>query len=218
MGVQQEQNKEQELTDPEELKVLFFWVGDDSVIEDAHLRDWASTVGEVTDGSWYIRDSSSLENEDLDLLHDIEVLGRALVETIGAKLMDCGLNWRNVVLAGFGKGAGMILYAALLKLLPKPVAGIILFSPVVAFPSLLAEKLLSIRRGTPPPQTKTKVFTVWGSRNPSTPGSYRQLLAQALRKSPDVQVTPDTLPDGQNSLESGYLRVLPTLVQLCLPR
>jgi len=224
-------------------KVLFFWIGDDSVSEDAHLRDWASTVGEVrttaiswaqhaaggalaeldltspevTDGSWYIRDSGSLENDDLDLLHDVEVLGRALVDSISSKLMDCGLNWRNVVLAGFGKGAGILLYAALLKLLPKPVAGIILFSPVVTFPSLLAEKLLSLRRGSAPPQTKTKVFTVWGSRNPSTPGSYRQLLAQALRKSPNVQVTPDTLPDGQSSLESGYLRVLPTLVQSCLP-
>jgi hypothetical protein len=36
---------------------------------------------------------------------------------------------------------------------------------------------------------KMKVFTVWGNRNMSTPGTYRQLLAQTLKKAKDVHCT-----------------------------
>jgi len=36
---------------------------------------------------------------------------------------------------------------------------------------------------------KMKVFTVWGNRNRSTPGTYRQLLAQTLKKAKDVHCT-----------------------------
>jgi len=40
-----------------------------------------------------------------------------------------GLGWKNVILCGFGKGAGVALYAALMKLIPQPV-GICRFEAV----------------------------------------------------------------------------------------
>lgn len=46
------------------------------------------------------------------MLHDVELLGRSMVEAIEPKLQDYGLEWKNVVFMGFGKGAGIILYAA----------------------------------------------------------------------------------------------------------
>merc|ERR1712050_147703 len=146
---------------------LVVWFGDNPKAENALLKDLPSSLGsaalmaiswsqhpageglnefnvsgaEVTDGSWYLRDRLSFENEDLDMLHDVELLGRSMIETIEAKLGDYGLDWQNVILLGFGKGAGIALYASLLKLIPKQVAGMILFSPIVAFPSFLAEKI-----------------------------------------------------------------------------
>lgn len=36
-------------------------------------------------------------------------------------LSFAGLGWKNVILCGFGKGAGVALYAALMKLIPQPV-------------------------------------------------------------------------------------------------
>merc|ERR1712187_617709 len=96
---------------------------------------------EVVDGSFYLRDRASFENQDLDMLHDVELLGRSLVESLEPKMGEYGLDWNNVVIMGFGKGAGIALYAALLKLFPQPISAMILFSPVVLFPSFLGERL-----------------------------------------------------------------------------
>merc|ERR1711953_1508150 len=76
---------------------------------------------EVVDGSWYLRDRSGFENQDLDMLHDLELLGRCMVETLEAKLHETGLDWKNLIIVGFGKAAGIALYASLLKVMPKPV-------------------------------------------------------------------------------------------------
>merc|ERR1719375_1073775 len=111
------------------------------------LVEFNVNAPQVIDGSWYLRDRSSFENQDLDMLHDVELLGRSLVETVEPKLGEYGLDWKNVIIMGFGKGAGVALYASLLKIVPKPVAAMILFSPVVAFPSFLAEKLCETKRG-----------------------------------------------------------------------
>merc|ERR1719382_1494613 len=98
---------------------------------------------EVVDGSFYLRERASFENQDLDMLHDVELLGRSLVESLEPKLGEYGLDWNNVIIMGFGKGAGIALYAALLKLFPKPISAMILFSPVVLFPSFSGEKLVT---------------------------------------------------------------------------
>jgi len=219
---------------------LVVWVGDDPKAENAVLKDVSSSIGmarfvtaswsqhpagegllefdlnapQVTEGSWYLRDRSNFENEDLDMLHDVELLGRSMVEAIEAKLGEFGLKWKNAILCGFGKGAGIALYASLMKVIPQQVAAMILFSPIVPFPSFLAEKLGSMKRDSSP----VKMFTIWGNRNRSTPGAYRQLLAQALRKSPEVHCTPDTLPDGDQSFDDKSYGVLTSLLPLCLPR
>merc|ERR1711971_618480 len=104
-------------------------------------------------------------------------------------------DWSKVVIAGFGKAAGIALYAATLQLLPKPVAGLILFSPVVMFPAFLGEKAASVRKSS---EETIAVFTVWGGRNRSTPGTYRQLLSQTLRKTAGVKHTPDSQPEGDH--------------------
>merc|ERR1712137_1287119 len=221
---------------------LIVWIGDASKTENAILKDLSSQIGsagmlsvhwsehpaaegmnefnlsapEVVDGSWYLRERSAFENSDLDLLHEVELLGRSLVESIEPKLGEYGLDWKNVVLLGFGKGAGIALYASLLKTIPKQVAAMVLFTPVVPFPTYLGEKMKeldSLGSGSP-----VKVFTIWGSRNRSTPGTYRQLLAQILRKAPDVHCTPDTLPDGDHSFDAKSMSVLSSLLPLCLPR
>merc|ERR1712187_755133 len=96
-----------------------------------------------------------------------------------------------------GKGTGIALYASLLKVFPKQVSAMILFSPVVLFPSFLGEKMMALK-GSAAPQPM-KVFTVWGNRNRATPGTYRQLLSQPLRKAPQVQCTLAPLPDGDHS-------------------
>merc|ERR1712190_560311 len=220
---------------------LVIWLGDNPKVENALLKDLPSSLGsaalmaiswsqhpageglnefsvtstEVVDGSWYLRDRLSFENEDLDMLHDVELLGRSMIEAIEPKLGDYGLEWKNVILLGFGKGAGIALYASLVKLIPKQIAGMILFSPIVPFPSFLAEKIGALKKGTTSPM---KMFTIWGNKNQSTPGSYRQLLAQALRKAPELQCTPDTLPDGDHSFDAKSFRILTSLLPLCLPR
>jgi predicted esterase len=178
------------------------------------LSDFSVTSPEVCDGSWYMREASAFENTDLDTLHDVEILGRSLVETVEAKLANYGLDWKNVIVLGFGKGAGVALYASLLKIFPKPVSAMVLFSPVVAFPGYLAEKIAATKRNS----TALKMFTIWGNRNRSTPGNYRQLLAQAIRKAPEVQCTPDTLPDGDHVFDGKCCTVLTSLLPLCLPR
>lgn len=177
--------------------------------------DFNLSAPEVVDGSWYLRERAGFENTDLDLLHDVELLGRSLVETIEPKLGEYGLDWKNVVVLGFGKGAGIALYASLLKSIPKQISAMVLFSPIVPFPTYLGEKMKSSARGSASPM---KVFTIWGSRNRSTPGTYRQLLAQILRKAPEVHCTPDTLPDGDHSFDAKSMSVLTSLLPLCLPR
>merc|ERR1719420_291149 len=152
--------------------------------------------------------------QDVDMLHDEELLGRSLVDSLEPKVNEYGLDWGNVVIMGFGKGAGIALYAALLKLFPKAISSMILFSPVVLFPSFLGEKLTAAKKMTAP--HPMKVFTVWGNRNRSTPGTYRQLLSQTLRKAPEIQCTPDTLPDGDHSFDSKSMSILESLVPLCV--
>lgn len=219
---------------------LIVWIGDQPTAENALLKDMGSSIGasalmtvswsqhpageglndlsvtlpEICDGSWYLRDATSFENADLDTLHDLELLGRSLVETIEAKLANYGLDWKNVILLGFGKGAGIALYASLLKIFPKQVSAMVLFSPIVAFPGYLGQKVASTRRNA----TALKLFTIWGNRNRSTPGNYRQALTQAIRKAPEVQSTPDTLPDGDHVFDSKCCNVLTSLLPLCLPR
>jgi len=220
---------------------LVVWVGDNPKAENAVLKDLSSVLGtagmvsfswsqhpageglldmnltsaEVRDGSWYLRDRTTFENQDLDHLHDFELLGRSLVEAIEGKLSATGLQWNRVVLAGFGRGAGIALYASMLKIIPSQVAGMILFSPIAIFPSFLSEKMQGIKRAGMAP---LKMFTIWGNRDLSTPGSYRQLLAQALRKAPEVNCTPDTLPDGDHSFDGKSSSVLTSLLPMCLPR
>ncbi|CAJ1451543.1 unnamed protein product, partial [Effrenium voratum] len=125
---------------------LVVWVGDNPKSEHVALKDVSNVLGrsglvslswsqhpagegmlefevgstEVTDGSWYMRSRTSFENEDLDMLHDVEVLGRSLAEALEPKLKQSGLGWKNVILCGFGKGAGVALYAALMKIIPQP--------------------------------------------------------------------------------------------------
>merc|ERR1711972_1057823 len=171
---------------------LIVWVGDSAKGENALLKDLSALTGsagmlsiswsqhpageafaefnlkapEVVDGSWYLRDRAGFENQDLDMLHDVELLGRSFVDALEPKLGEYGLEWKNVIVMGFGKGAGIALYASLLKLFPKPVSAMILFSPVTLFPSFLGEKLGRVQKnqGTAP----MKMFTVWGNRNRST--------------------------------------------------
>jgi len=96
------------------------------------------------------------------------------------------------------------------------VAGMILFSPIVLFPSFLGEKLSSIPKSAP--GQITKIFSVWGGRNRSTPGTYRQLLGQTLRKATDVTHTPDTIQDGAHVFDQKSVNILTSLLPLVVPR
>merc|ERR1719411_147483 len=173
---------------------LLVWIGDNAKAENAVLKDIPSAIGnagllsihwsqhpageayqefslkapEVVDGSWYLRDRAGFENQDLDMLHDTELLGRSLVDAIEPKLGEYGLDWKNVIVMGFGKGAGIALYASLLKLFPKSVSAMILFSPVALFPSFLGEKLGRVQKA-PAGTAPMKMFTVWGNKNRATP-------------------------------------------------
>eukprot|EP00931_Biecheleriopsis_adriatica_P102968 TRINITY_DN77863_c0_g1_i1.p1 TRINITY_DN77863_c0_g1~~TRINITY_DN77863_c0_g1_i1.p1 ORF type:complete len:837 (-),score=198.44 TRINITY_DN77863_c0_g1_i1:63-2573(-) len=221
---------------------LIVWIGDDPQAEATHVKEIAAQAGsaslislawsehaagepfaefnlkspEVVDGSFFLRDRAGFENQDLDLLHDVELLGRCMVEAIEPQLGEHGLGWDKVVILGFGKGAGIALYASLLGIFPKQVSSMVLFSPIVLFPSFLAEKMQVIKKASS--GAPMKMFTIWGNRNRSTPGTYRQLLAQTLRKAKDVHCTPDTLPDGDHSFDSKTVGVCTSLLPLCLPR
>jgi len=222
---------------------LLVWIGDNPKAENTVLKDLSALTGsagmlsiswsqhpageafaefnlkapEVVDGSWYLRDRAGFENQDLDMLHDVELLGRSFVDALEPKLGEYGLDWKNVIVMGFGKGAGIALYASLLKLFPKSISAMILFSPVALFPSFLGEKLGRVQK-SPQGTAPMKMFTVWGNRNRSTPGTYRQLLAQTLRKAPEVHCTPDTLPDGDHTFDTKSMSILSSLLPLCLPR
>jgi predicted esterase len=220
---------------------LFVWIGDSPRSENALLQDlgceattavlclhWsehASAEGmadldlkspEILDGSWYRRTRADLENTDLDLLHDVELLSRSMVAAIDTRLGEYGLDWNKVILGGFGKGAGLALYAAILRIIPKRIPSIILFCPVLLFPSYLAEKMKDVEAS--PKSSMMKIFTIWGSRDVSTPSTYRQLLTQVLRKAENVHVTPDTLPDGDHVFDVKSQSILTSLIPLCMPR
>jgi len=222
-------------------KSLIVWMGDNSRSENAILRSIQTSIAsagllclswsehpageglselnlnspEVTEGTWYLRDRESFENEDLDQLHDIEILSRSMVEVIQLKLAQLKLTWKNVILAGFGKGAGIAFYASMMKLVPQPVAGGIFFNAIIPFPLYVAD---SPHAGKRAPGNPTKFFTMWGSLDKSTPGSYRQLLVQTTRKFPDVQFTPDTLPDNGHVFDEKSMKAMLSLLPLVLPR
>merc|ERR1740121_838455 len=226
------------ITNPSSLVV---WVGDDPASENQYLKSLYSSLGssalmvlswsehpageglgelslttpEVVDGSWFLRDRQSFENEDLDQLHDVELLGRSMVEAISQQLQKTGLEWKNVILAGFGKGAGVAFYSALIRLIPHPVAGGIFFNPVIPFPAFLAEKGQNFKR---PAGSAMKMFTIWGSRDKATPAPYKQLLVQVIRKFPEVHATPDTLPEADHSFGEKSMTVLTSLLPLVMPR
>jgi len=177
--------------------------------------DFNVKAPEVTDGTWYQRDRAVFENQDLDMLHDIEMLGRALGEALQSRIDEYGLSWSNVHIAGFGKAAGIALWAVLLKVIPKPVASMTLFNPIVLFPQYLAERVQTIGLSGPPAGGKPiKMFTVYGMRNRSTPSTYRQLLAQTLRKIPAVSCTSDTMPEGDHSLDSKSVVILQQMLSI----
>jgi len=177
-------------------------------------NEFSLTSPEVTDGSFYLRGRGNFENQDLDMLHDVELLGRSLTESIQTKIDALGIEWRNVTILGFGKGAGIALYSSLLKVFPQAVAGMVLFSPIVLFPSFLGEKLTAVKEKGP----DMKVFSVWGGRNRSTPGTYRQLLTQTLRSARDVQHNPDIIQDGVHAFDSKSLTVLTSMLSLITQR
>lgn len=170
---------------------------------------------EVTDGTWYLRDKNDLGNEDLDLLHDVEMLGRCFITAVEGKLKNLNLRWGNVIILGFGKAAGVALYASLLNMIPQQVSAMILFSPIVVFPVYMGEKMQALPRST---SVKLKLFAIWGGRNRSTPGSYRQMLLQIFRRSPGIHCTTDVLPESEHAFDSKCLKVLTSLLPLCLPR
>jgi len=220
---------------------LLVWVGDDPESDRSLLKSigdtarntrlvclgWPDhTAGEalvqvnvngpdVLNGSWYSKDQATMANEDLDILHDIELLARALVAAVRPMLEESGLTWKNVTLAGFGKGAGVALYATLCQVVPEHVAGLILFAPVVAFPRYLEKKMQELRaeerEASKPP---AKMFGIWGSKDRSTPASYRQLLMQVLSKVPESHYTAETLPDAEHAFDSNGCTMLGSLMSL----
>jgi len=143
---------------------------------------------EVLNASWYLRKGGTLENNDLDSLHDVEVLARAFAESVEPKMHEYGLSWGDVVLSGFGKGAGIVLYSVLMKIIPEAVASVVLFKPIVLFPTFMEEKAQRLN-------FKVKLYLIWGSRDKYTPAQYRQLLQQVFRKMPNVSMTVDNTPD-----------------------
>jgi len=179
------------------------------------FREFDLEKDEVKDGSWYQRSKDTLENEDLDTLHDVELLGRSLVETLRAKLEQYKLDWNRLVLAGFGKGAGIALYTQLTRLMPRPCHSMVLFSPVVLFPTFVVDKNGTLAKHAGP---RVKVFAIWGSSaSKTTPANYRQLLAASLRKLPgELVLTPDTMPEGTSQMSETYAHCFSNLLPLCL--
>eukprot|EP00927_Polykrikos_kofoidii_P033558 TRINITY_DN28371_c0_g1_i1.p1 TRINITY_DN28371_c0_g1~~TRINITY_DN28371_c0_g1_i1.p1 ORF type:complete len:866 (-),score=175.06 TRINITY_DN28371_c0_g1_i1:253-2787(-) len=156
---------------------------------------------QVLDASWFLRRSDDFSNEDLDRLHDVEVLGRCLVEALQPRLDEHGLTWRSVTIVASGKAAGVALYAALLRLTPQPAYALVLYNAFVFCPTFFGEKLQTLPRrpGRALQVSTTEVFTLWGSRDKSSSASYQQLLGKVL-KSPDVKLTSEQVSGGQRSL------------------
>merc|ERR1712151_601662 len=95
---------------------LLVWIGDTPKAENTALKDLPASIGsagmlsiswsqhpageaysefnlkapEVIDGEWYLRDKAALENQDLDMLHDLEMLGRSIREAVDPKLSEHG--------------------------------------------------------------------------------------------------------------------------------
>lgn len=216
---------------PRVVNLLVVWVGEAPEGETRLLADLGSSQGRrgmvamdwsqhkacellgPDDCSSFTRDTPSLTDRDLDTLHGLEELCRSLVLSVELKLKQNRLQWKNVVLCGYGKGAGIALWAVLLKIIPQ-VSAMFLFQPVTAFPILLAEKIL--QRGTALMEGTTTVKAVffWGSRDTSTP-DHRSLLAQALRNAPEIQCIDECgidtrLPILASSCVDYYLRGMDT--------
>merc|ERR1711972_380660 len=107
---------------------IVLWMGDDPNAENALLKSISNSLGsaqllaiswsqhpageglvdlsltapDITDGTWYQRERKTFENEDLDMLHDYELLGRSMIEAIETKIAEYGLDWKDAVLMGFG--------------------------------------------------------------------------------------------------------------------
>jgi hypothetical protein len=176
------------------------------------MAEFSLNSPEVIDGSWYLRDKNGFENQDLDMLHDFELLGRSLSEAIEPKIAEFGLDWKDVSIFGFGKGAGIAAYASLLQLFSKPIGPMILFSPVVAFPAFVGSKVSAMpKKGN----SIQSLYLVWANKNKSTPGTYRQLLQQVLRKVPSVKPTPDNIAEASNEFDKRCYEHLASLVQMC---
>mmetsp|Transcript_11857 Transcript_11857/g.26990 ORF Transcript_11857/g.26990 Transcript_11857/m.26990 type:complete len:830 (+) Transcript_11857:103-2592(+) len=216
---------------------LIVWLGDDPNVEWQCMREstslsrgnsfvglswpaYTSSEGfsqldlsrpEVLNASWYLRKPEGFENADLDSLHDVEVLARALVECVEPMIAEHGLKWSEVILAGFGKGAGVLLYAMMTGIVKAPVAGVILFQPIVVFPTFMESK--AKRLGS-----KVKVYIIWGSRDKYTPAPYRQSLQQIVRKQPDVTLTVDNTPDPEHIFNQKSVDTFDAIMSLLLKR
>jgi len=214
-------------------KSLVVWIGDEPTADNIHLQELAMHVGHsgLVNIAWSQHQAGEalvdfsvgapemlFQNEGLDMLHDVELLGRSLAEAVECKLNELALDLNNVVIVGFGKGAGIALYAVLLGLLPKYVCSMVLFSPIVMFPTYLGEKLQVMSSSTVPSRPVMKVFLIWGNRNRSTPANYRQLLLRMIKKAPQVHCTSDILPDGDHAFDSNAMSILTSLLPLCMPR
>merc|ERR1711935_839246 len=165
---------------------------------------------DVVDGSWYDKQAAAFVNDDYNLLQDVESVVRSMVEAISRKLSEANLDWDSLVLAGFGKGGGIALHALVAKLLPKPIAGTILFSPVVVFPTFL--RVGKQKQGQ---ENQVKLFTFWGSKNASTPDSYCNALAQKFESAQELQYTPETIPDGEHTVDKKSIAGLAKAISLC---
>merc|ERR550514_460470 len=96
---------------------IVVWIGDNPKAEQAILKTLPDTFGahlislawsqhpageafnefnirapEVVDGSFYLRDRQNFENADLDMLHDVELLGRSLVDSLEPRINEFGLD------------------------------------------------------------------------------------------------------------------------------
>jgi len=208
-GSKEEQKSVKEWKPPSTSKVVFLSWSEHAMAKALNELDLQST--DMIDGSWYAKQPTDFANADYNLLQDAELIARSMVEAISRKLSENNLDWDALVLAGFGKGGGIALHALVAKLLPKPIAGTILFSPIVVFPC--------VWRGGKQKQgqeDQAKLFTFWGSKNPSTPDSYCDALAHRLGSTQELQYTPETVPDGEHVFDKKSIAALTKAISLCI--